>query len=123
MDVPSYNCIMCDENVLEKRDHLFFHCKFSKTCWRYLCPNFSAKQNVHANVSHIKEELSVPFHVEIMTLCAWSIWKTRNDYISNNVIPSFYRCRRLFKEELNMVFHRSKRKKYVNFETWISLFR
>lgn len=61
--VPSYNCIMCEDNVLETRDHLIFHCKFAKTCWKYICPTFSAKQNVHANVIHLKEELKVP-HLE-----------------------------------------------------------
>ncbi|PNT71361.1 hypothetical protein BRADI_2g26635v3 [Brachypodium distachyon] len=121
--VHSFNCIMCEGNVLETRDHVFFHCKFAKSCWQYLWPDFSAKQNAHANVIHFKEELRVPFHLEIMVLCAWSIWKTRNDFIFNNITPSFYRCRRLFKEELNLVFHRSKKKKYVNFETLISHFR
>ncbi|PNT76382.1 hypothetical protein BRADI_1g47614v3 [Brachypodium distachyon] len=78
--------------------------RYGNACWEYICPTFSAKQNVHDNVIHLKEELKVPFHLEIMVLCTWSIWKSRNDFIFNNIQPSFYRCRRLFKEELILSF-------------------
>lgn len=68
-------------------------------------------------------KLHVSFHMKITSAAAWSIWNIRNDCIFNGIIPSLYRCRRLLKEELNLVFHRAKRKNYHAFQTWIDSFR
>jgi hypothetical protein len=26
-------CVICASNILESRDHLFFHCSFAQACW------------------------------------------------------------------------------------------
>lgn len=54
LHLPSYECVLCGEALLETRDHLFFHCPFAKAFWNYLCPGFSPKQNVRTNVSLLK---------------------------------------------------------------------
>ncbi|PNT61170.1 hypothetical protein BRADI_5g11115v3, partial [Brachypodium distachyon] len=118
-----YTCVLCNGLQIETRDHLFFQCPFSLACWRYICPQFNPHNNVHHNVTDLKDHLDVPFPMEIIALGCWSIWKTRNDCIFNNIRPSLYRCRRIFKEELNLVFHRAKRNKYSNFKNWIDRFR
>ncbi|PNT64701.1 hypothetical protein BRADI_4g31816v3 [Brachypodium distachyon] len=69
------------------------------------------------------ESLTVPFSMEITTLICWSIWKTRNDFIFNKAQHSLYRCRRIFIEEMNLVFHRAKRKQYVLMGEWLKAFR
>lgn len=107
--IPSYECVPCGEMQPETRDHLFFHCPFAKACWTYLCPDYVPLPNVHANVNQLKQNLKVPFHMETTILAAWSIWKRRNEFIFNGRTPSLYRCRPIFKEELNLVFHRAER--------------
>ncbi|PNT60648.1 hypothetical protein BRADI_5g02904v3 [Brachypodium distachyon] len=121
--LQDYNCILCNQYRLETRDHLFFSCPFALACWKYICPTFMPQQSVHDNIMGIKKELQVPFHMEIITAVNWSIWRTRNDYIFNGISPSLYRCRRIFKDELNLVFHRAKRKKYHAMQSWIENFR
>ncbi|PNT64930.1 hypothetical protein BRADI_4g35116v3 [Brachypodium distachyon] len=121
--LPSYACILCQGAQSESRDHLFFRCPFSLTCWRYICPQFVPHMNVHQNIQALKEHLMVPFHMEITTLVCWSIWKVRDDYIFKNIRPSLYRCNQIFKDELNLVFHRARRKKYSQFANWIANFR
>lgn len=71
--LPSYACILCQGAQSESRDHLFFRCPFSLTCWRYICPQFVPHMNVHQNIQALKEHLMVPFHMEITTLVCWSI--------------------------------------------------
>jgi hypothetical protein len=48
--LPDYSCIMCNDNVRETRSHLFFHCKFAKECWNYICPGW----NIHISSSHLE---------------------------------------------------------------------
>ncbi|KQJ97585.1 hypothetical protein BRADI_3g32036v3 [Brachypodium distachyon] len=110
--LPAYDCVLCDGCHLE-----------TKICWNYICPNFTPLQNVHRNIALLKRELKVTFFMEIITLVTWSIWKIRNDFIFNQRRPSLYRCKQIFKEELNLVFHRAKRKSYFGFADWINSFR
>ncbi|KQK04516.2 hypothetical protein BRADI_2g13865v3 [Brachypodium distachyon] len=91
-------------------------------CWNYLCPRFAPVNNVHHNIKNLRTKLAVPFAFEIITAACWSIWKVRNDYIFNRVQPSLYRCRRIFIEEMNLVFHRAKRKSHVGLKDWIDSF-
>jgi hypothetical protein len=35
----------------------------------------------------IRDKLAVPFAMEIITLMAWAIWVTRNDWISTTSTP------------------------------------
>jgi hypothetical protein len=36
-----YTCIMCDQGVLETRNHLFFQRPFALHCWSYVCPQWA----------------------------------------------------------------------------------
>ncbi|PNT71542.1 hypothetical protein BRADI_2g30841v3 [Brachypodium distachyon] len=112
LHLQSCMCTLCNLQILETRNHLFFECPFALSCWRYLCPDFDQCNTVHGNIHSLKTKLKVPFHMEIMILAAWSIWKIRNEFILKGITLSLYRCQRLFKEELNLMFHRAKRKNY-----------
>jgi hypothetical protein len=60
--------------------------------------------------------------MEIIILCAWSIWLTRNSIIFNNVHPSLYRWRAIFMTELKWLKFRATRKKYASFSSWVDRF-
>jgi hypothetical protein len=36
MYLRSYSCVLCNANVEETVEHLFFECSFSSWCWRLL---------------------------------------------------------------------------------------
>jgi hypothetical protein len=48
--LPSYNCVLCQGNVEETVEHLFFECPFSEWCWRLM--NVQWPQNVVYNPSY-----------------------------------------------------------------------
>jgi hypothetical protein len=60
--------------------------------------------------------------MEMFILCSWSIWITRNSCIFNNVQPSLFRCRAIFKSELNWLKFKATRKKYVSYNSWVDSF-
>lgn len=39
--IENYTCVMCNMQVLETRDHLFFYCPFAQLCWAYICPTWT----------------------------------------------------------------------------------
>ncbi|PNT64322.1 hypothetical protein BRADI_4g27427v3, partial [Brachypodium distachyon] len=121
--LQSHTCVLCSQQQLETRNHIFFHCQFARMCWGYICLMFKSQNSVHDNIMVIKQEHKLPFHMGITMLVSWSIWKTRNDCIFNGITPSIYGCKRIFKDELNLVFHRAKRKDYNGFKAWIDKFR
>jgi hypothetical protein len=106
LTVPDdYSCIMCNDQVLETRDHLFFRCKFASACWRYICPGWNIPQSSsHLEcIEQLKQMIQKPFFMEIVILAVWAIWKTRNAYIFQHVTPSLYRTKTLFKEEFKWI--------------------
>jgi hypothetical protein len=67
----------------------------------------------------IKEDLALPFFMEIIILLAWSIWHTRNNWIFNSLDPSVQCCRRTFKKEFSLVLHKAKPSLLPAMEAWI----
>lgn len=45
------DCVLCAENRLQTRDHLFFSCSFAKSCWEFV---------------EIDWDMSVPFSRRVM---------------------------------------------------------
>jgi hypothetical protein len=41
-------------------------------------------------MNRLRRDLRVPFFMEIIILMSWSIWKSRNDWIFNNIDPSLW---------------------------------
>jgi hypothetical protein len=101
--IEDYSCVLCDGSAVESRTHLLFHCPFAKACWHYVCPsvNINNDDNHLECISKLRSAIDKPYFMEIIILCTWSIWLTRNSYIFNNLQPSLYRCRAIFKSELN----------------------
>lgn len=124
--IPSYTCVLCAGSILETYVHLFFECPFVRALLvlYFLCIEFLSQMDIHSNFQTIRQLLEVPFHMEIATLVSQSIWKIWNDCIfQGTCLAGLYRCKKIFKEELNLVFHRTKRKSYSNFRGWIDAFR
>jgi hypothetical protein len=123
--IEDYSCVMCNSNVLETRTHLLFQCSFAKPCWKYICPtlNIDDSDSHLVCISKLRVLIEKPFFMEIITLCSWSIWITRNSYIFNQIRPSLYRCRSIFKAELKWLKYRAHKKSYSSFSSWADNFR
>jgi hypothetical protein len=123
--MDNYSCIMCGQDELETRNHLFFQCPFAQMCWRYLCPDWTPPQqiDIQSFIASLKLSLNVPFFMELIMLITWAIWTTRNDFIFKSTPPSLYRCRRKFKDEVLLLLHKTTRKSYAGLKSWVERFQ
>jgi hypothetical protein len=100
--LEDYSCVMCNDTIAESRTHLMFHWPFAKACLQYifLALNILDEDSHLDCISKIKSAIDRPFFMEIIILCAWFVWLTRNSCFFSNIHPSLYRCRAILKSEL-----------------------
>jgi hypothetical protein len=114
MFVPSYSCVLCNGDVEETTEHLFFDCPLSDRCWRL-------------GLVDINWDLSVPFpdrmriakasfgnpriFMEITLVAAWCIWSVRNGIFFDGATLSLWRWKRLLREELSLTVLRCQSSK------------
>jgi hypothetical protein len=92
--MDNYSCILCGQDELESRNHLFFQCPFAQMCWQYLCPDWTLPQqlDIESLITSLKLSLNVLFFMELIMLTTWAIWTTRNEFIFKVTPPNLYRC-------------------------------
>jgi hypothetical protein len=71
------------------------------------------------NISEIRDKLKVPFSMDIIIIGAWSIWIIRNNKIFNEQEPRFNAWKVIFRQELEMLRHRMKKKYAESFRNWL----
>ena len=67
-----------------------------------------------------KEQLGIPFFMEVLILMSWAIWKARNDFIFRQILPNLQSTRSFFRDELKLLMLRMKRSVIPRFEQWIA---
>jgi len=67
----------------------------------------------------LKQQLVVPFFMEIIVLMSWSIWMQRNDLIFKVIQPSSDSCLQHFKKEFVLVILRAKSRHKENMSLWL----
>ena len=93
------HCVLCNQNILEDVDHLFFSSSFAMECWLKLGFSWALLRNRRDRIAEVTASANQP-HFEIAFACAaWNIWKSRNDFIFNGVQPSFEGWRRKAKQD------------------------
>jgi hypothetical protein len=120
MVLESYTCDMCILQRLETAAHLFLRCNFAKACWASIGISVATTRPVPQIINRIRRNLGVPFFMEIIILMVWSIWKTRNDWIFNNIDPSVEDCRIRFISEFKLLLHRVKQSSIPQLENWLN---
>jgi hypothetical protein len=81
--------------------------------------HISSGLTVLESISNIKDNLNLPFSMEIIVLAAWSIWILRNEKIFNNIQPSFRTWKAIYFQELIWLGHRIKKKHEEKFKAWL----
>jgi hypothetical protein len=96
------NCVLCNPNVRETRDHLFFDCPFVINCWNQLNIVWNNNLLISARILQSKQVFRGPCFIEIFACATWNFRKIRNDYIFRGQIPSFRRWKVRFLSDLDL---------------------
>jgi hypothetical protein len=107
MTLESYTCENCIWQKEETLYHLFLRCNFAKACWHSIGLIPPRIVNPEEAAANLKQQLNVPFSMEVIILMTWSIWKCRNAWLFQNKDPTVQHCKQEFANELLLVIHRA----------------
>ena len=81
---------------------------FASACW--FSPNLFIPPNSgpFEILESFRDQLQLPFFMEIIVTMAWSIWTVRNDAIFKQVQPSLLHYRSVLRKEFAQVILRAK---------------
>jgi hypothetical protein len=119
MILQDYSCVLCTSSVEESLLHLFLHCPFAVDCWGWLNVQVDTNLDPFQVLQSFRNQLSVPFFMEIIILMCWVIWKSRNDLIFRQVNPSLQKIKDGFRYELSLLLLRTKRSYSLLLNQWI----
>jgi hypothetical protein len=105
-DGPS--CVLCTNQMLETRDHLFFECPFAVACWEFTGIRWDSSELISPRFALARDSFIGPCFMEIAICAAWNIWKERNDLIFKQQNPSLRRWKVRFQSDLLLHQHRVK---------------
>lgn len=120
MDLDSFTWDLCILQRLETSAHLFIRCNFAKACWSAIGIQVAPTRNVKQNFNRRRQQLRLPFFMEIIILMCWCVWSARNDWVFRNIVPRVDRSMRRFIDELLLLKHRTKPNLFVTIEDWIA---
>jgi hypothetical protein len=75
------SCVMCGDDMIESRDHLFFDCSFALRFWSALGIHWDTSQPITECFIRAKQSFTVPCFMEVLVCSTWNIWKERNELI------------------------------------------
>jgi hypothetical protein len=99
-------CVLCQQVIMEDRDHLFFECFFAVQCWHRLNIHWDMSQPISERLLSARANFTGPCFMEIVACAAWNIWKIRNDVIFRDIPASFARWKIGFQNDV--MLHRYK---------------
>lgn len=115
-----YSCAICISAQDESLLHLFLDCQFANLCWSWLNLQVNPTLDPFQIVESFRDQLRVPFFLEIIILMCWAIWKTRNDLIFRHIGPNLERTKVFFKEELQWLSMRLKVEQQERLNQWVA---
>ena len=63
-------CVLCNDDVEEGRDHLFFNCRFSKDCWSKLHIQWDMSLDIHNRIRSARNSSGHIFFMDIFIMAA-----------------------------------------------------
>lgn len=117
--MQDYNCILCNSASEESLVHLFILCPFAVQCWAWLQIQVDHNNDPFLNLQNFKEQLQVPFFMEIIIIMCWAIWKARNDFIFRQINPSLQSTKVFSRDEFQLLSLRTKRSFFPLIEQWL----
>lgn len=77
---PSYDCVLCQQQLEETLQHLFLSCPFTIGCWGFLHLAITTAEPFGA-LQSFKAQLDMDFFMDIIIILSWTIWMAHNDFI------------------------------------------
>ena len=59
MELPDFNCVLCNDRVEESLSHLLLHCPFATACWNWLNVQVMHQSDAFQNLESFKSQLQV----------------------------------------------------------------
>jgi hypothetical protein len=82
-------CVLCDHNIPEDIDHLFFSCPFAIACWQKLGFQWNMSLPICDRIWEVAGRGSAqPFTLEFIIMAAWEIWNIKNSVIFDNGVAT-----------------------------------
>jgi hypothetical protein len=120
MDLPDYNCVLCHQTIEESIFHLLIGCPFATACWNWLGLQITNQGELLLCLESFRDQLQVPFFMEVIILMCWTIWQMRNGLIFNNRPPSLQQAKGDFKSEFALLLFRAKQSYFPRVELWLN---
>jgi hypothetical protein len=122
MHLDDYSCVFCTLNIEEDLLHMLFYCPFAMACWYNLHVFIPNSEDISVILESLRDQLRVPFFMEIIITMCWSISMMRNDIIFRNLAHSVHRCRNVFRNEFALVILRAKARFHPFIDQWLDNF-
>lgn len=90
------DCLLCEAQVEETVEHLFFHCAFSKECWQILGISWTTHDHRLQLLNQAREIWRKPMFMDVFLVAAWSLWKERNNNYFRGISPAVPSWRQRF---------------------------
>ena len=98
--------------------HLFLECPFAQICWSKLKLQIG-NSHPFSELESIRNQLNVPFFMDIIIMFNWCIWMQRNDLIFKGLQPHPDNCYAHFKREFALVILRAKSRLKQPMTEWL----
>jgi hypothetical protein len=121
MALQDYSCVLCTNGLSESSIHLFIQCPFAIQCWGWLNIQIDTSLDPFQALQSFRDQLNVPFFMEIIILMCWTIWKSRNDLIFRQINPCLNKAKADFREEFDLLLLRSKKSYSPAINQWITI--
>ena len=112
-------CVLCNSNSLEDRDHLFFQCPFAQRYWDKIGVTWVQTGDISQSFDQASRSYNGPCFMEVAVCTAWNIWKERNGLIFEQIQPSFARWKITFKKDILLTSYRLKQSKKEALLAWL----
>jgi hypothetical protein len=73
-------------------------------------------------IESFRNQLNLPFFMEIIITMCWSIWTMRNDVIFRGIPHSVQRCKLVFRKEFARIILRAKATFHPLIDSWLGAF-
>jgi hypothetical protein len=91
MLLDSYTCDNCILQAEETVTHLFFRCGFARRCWSFIRISPPRSTDLINTIMRIRRRWQFPLKLETIILLTWCIWKSRNNWVFNEIPLTHYR--------------------------------
>jgi hypothetical protein len=119
--VQNDKCVLCDEQVIEDKGHLFFECDFSRYLWWKLNHEWNNDLNFLDMMMDRKQRKNLQYFNESVILGSWSLWNHRNNIIFDNEERSLDTCFIMFTVYFKQVIQRAKPGLKEGMQDWLDL--